>query len=169
MRRLWEIHAKVRSATQRRGSFSKLGRAGNLPRSISCPSLDHSLAQIRRTFSGGGFGDRFTTSTSRPSECSAHSLPRPRYPASTHRYESRGRRERAGSSRRLMPSWSGTFALWTLASTTRPSVSTSRCLFLPLTFLPPSKPLCSPPTPVVLDDWESAMPALGSGCLPERV
>ena len=33
--------------------------------------------------------------------------------ASTHRYESRGRGERAGSSSRRMPSWSGTFALCT--------------------------------------------------------
>src|SRR5215217_570713 len=86
--------------------------------------------------------------------------------ASTHRYERRGRREWAGSSRRRMPSWSGTFALCTLASTTRPSVSTSRCLFLPLTILPPSKPLCSPPTPVVLADCASTMPALGSGSRP---
>ncbi len=35
-----------------------------------------------------------------------------------------------------MPAWSGTFALWTRASSTRPSVSTSRYLFVPLTFLP---------------------------------
>ena len=61
-----------------------------------------------------------------------------------------------------MPSWSGTFALWTFASTTSPSVSTNRYLFLPLTYLPPSKPLCSPP-PVVLADWLSTIPALGSG------
>ena len=65
-----------------------------------------------------------------------------------------------------MPSWSGTFALCTLASTTRPSVSTSRCRFLPRTFLPPSKPLCSPPTPVLLADCASTMPALSSGSLP---
>ena len=75
---LWEIHAKVRSATQRRGKFSKAGRFGSLLRSISRPSLNHSLAQIRKTFSGGGFGERFTTATSTPSHSSAHSLPRPR-------------------------------------------------------------------------------------------
>jgi hypothetical protein len=40
---------------------------------------------------------------------------------------------------------------------------------MPRTFLLPSYPLCSPPTPVVLVDWESAMPALGSGFLPKRV
>ena len=45
-------------------------------------------------------------------------------------------------------------------------MSTSRCRFRPRTFLLPSYPLCSPPTPVVLADWESAMPALGSGFLP---
>jgi hypothetical protein len=59
-------------------------------------------------------------------------------------------------------------AVWTLASITNPSVSTSRWRFLPRTFFPPSYPLCSPPTPVVLADWESVMPALGSGSLPER-
>src|SRR5215204_2373121 len=60
MRRLCEIHAKVRSATQRRGSLSKPGRVGSLFRSILHPSLNHSLAQTRKTFSGGGFGERFT-------------------------------------------------------------------------------------------------------------
>jgi hypothetical protein len=47
-------------------------------------------------------------------------------------------------------------------------VSTSRCRFLPRTFLPASYPLCFPPTPVVLVVWESAMPVLGSGLLPNR-
>jgi predicted site-specific integrase-resolvase len=37
-----------------------------------------------------------------------------------------GRRSRADSSSSLMPSSSGTLALWTLASSTKPSVSTSR-------------------------------------------
>jgi hypothetical protein len=46
------------------------------------------------------------------------------------------------------------------------SRSTSRCRFLPRIFLPPSKPLCSPPTPVVLADCASTIPALGSGSLP---
>jgi hypothetical protein len=36
----------------------------------------------------------------------------------------------------------------------------------PLTFLPPSKPLCSPPTPLVFADWLSTIPALGSGSRP---
>jgi hypothetical protein len=66
-----------------------------------------------------------------------------------------------------MPSWSGTLALWTLASTNIPSVSTRMCLFRPRTFLPPSKPLCSPP-PVVFADCASTMPALGSGSQPSR-
>jgi membrane protein DedA with SNARE-associated domain len=70
---------------------------------------------------------------------------------------------------RLKPSWSGIFALCTLAFSTRPSVSTSRWRFRPRTFLCPSYPLCSPPTPVVLMVCESAIPALGSGFLPERV
>jgi hypothetical protein len=53
-------------------------------------------------------------------------------------------------------------ALWTLALSTKPWVSTSKCRFLPFTFLPlPSYPRCSPPTPVVFTDWLSTMPALG--------
>jgi hypothetical protein len=36
------------------------------------------------------------------------------------------------------------------------------------TFLFPSYPLCSAPTPLVFADWESAIPALGSGFLPKR-
>ena len=36
----------------------------------------------------------------------------------------------------------------------------------PLTFLPPSKPLFSPPTPVVFTDRASTMLALGSGSRP---
>ncbi len=57
VRRLWEIHAKVRSATHWRGSFSKAVRLGSLLRPISRPSLNHSLAQIRKTYSGGGLGE----------------------------------------------------------------------------------------------------------------
>lgn len=52
-------------------------------------------------------------------------------------------------------------ALWTLAMSTKPWVSTSRCRFLPLTFLAPSYPRSFPPTPVVLIDWLSTMAALG--------
>jgi hypothetical protein len=39
---------------------------------------------------------------------------------------------------------------------------------MPRTFFPPSYPLCSPPTPVVLADCESTMPALGLAFLPEQ-
>jgi hypothetical protein len=48
-------------------------------------------------------------------------------------------------------------------------VSTKRWRFLPRTFLLPSYPHCSPPTPVLLEDWESAIPPLGSGFLPKRL
>ena len=48
-----------------------------------------------------------------------------------------------------------------LCFSTKPSVSTSKCRFLPLTFLPPSYPRSSPPTQVVFTDWLSTMPALG--------
>lgn len=85
MSRLWEIQAKVRSATHRRGRFSKAGRSGSFLRSTFWPSLNHSLARILETFSGGGLGERFTISTSTPKASSAHPLPRPRYPASAHR------------------------------------------------------------------------------------
>jgi hypothetical protein len=67
-----------------------------------------------------------------------------------------------------MPSSSGTLALWTRASSTRPCVSTSRWRFLPSTFLAGSKPRSFPPTPVVFADWESTIPALGFVSLPSR-
>ena len=67
-----------------------------------------------------------------------------------------------------MPSWSGTLALCTRASSTKPSVSASRWRFLPSTFLAGSNPRSFPPTPVVLSDWESTIDALGLGSLPSR-
>src|SRR5215211_7901323 len=137
--------------------------------STSLPSLAHSSAQIFATFSGMGLGGLRTTSTLKPISSSAHLLSLPSYPASSHRCERRESPHRADSSRSLSPSWSGTFALCTLTLSNKPSVSTSRCRFLPRTFLFPSYPRCSPPTPVVFVDWESAMPALGSGSLPKRL
>jgi hypothetical protein len=95
-------------------------------------------------------------------------MPLPSYPASSQRCfkrESAGRADRSSS---LNPSWSGTFALCTLTFRSKPSVSTSRWRFLPRTFLLPSYPRASPPTPVVLVVWESAMPGLDSGALPKR-
>ena len=59
-------------------------------------------------------------------------------------------------------------AVCTRASSTRPSVSTSRWRLLPLTFFAGSKPRSFPPTPVVLTDWESTIAALGLGSLPSR-
>jgi len=67
-----------------------------------------------------------------------------------------------------MPSRSTTFALWTLASSTKHCVSTSRWRLRPLTFLAPSYPRSVPPIPVVLTDWLSTMPALGWGFLCRR-
>src|SRR5919107_5555077 len=80
----WLNHAKVRSTTQRLGNTSKPRRGSNLCQSMCQPSLDHSSAQILATFSGVGFGVRCTTSTLTPNSLSTHSLPLPRYPASTH-------------------------------------------------------------------------------------
>ena len=54
-------------------------------------------------------------------------------------------------------------ALWMRACSTNPCVSTRRCRLRPLTFLAPSYPRPSPPTPVVFSDWLSTTPALGSG------
>src|SRR5215207_1306290 len=93
MRRLCEIHAKVCSA---------IYLLGSLLVSILRPSLNHSLAQILKTFSGGGFGERFTNSTSTPNSLTAHSLPRPRQQAATHRRERRVRRCRASSTSRCI-------------------------------------------------------------------
>ncbi len=67
-----------------------------------------------------------------------------------------------------MPSRSKTPAECAFARITSPSVSTSKCRFPPLTFLPGSKPRPSPPTPMVLTDCESAIPALGCGSRPMR-
>ena len=47
-------------------------------------------------------------------------------------------------------------------------MSTSKWRFLPSTSLAGSKSRSLPPTPVVLTDWESTMPALGSGFLHNR-
>lgn len=47
-----------------------------------------------------------------------------------------------------------------LASSTKPSVSSSRWRFFPFTFLPPPYPRCSP-TPVLLTYWLSTTPAVG--------
>src|SRR5215213_4099185 len=137
--------------------------------SIWLPSLAHSLAQSFATCSGTGLDGLRTISTLTPITSSAHLLPLPSYPASSHKCERSESPSRADSSRSLRPPWSGTFALCTLALSTKPSVSTSRCRFLPRTFLLASYPLCSPPTPVLLEDWESAMAALGSGFLPKRL
>src|SRR5215217_5239262 len=57
-------------------------------------------------------------------------------------------------------------AACTLASSTKPCVSTSKWRFLPFTFLPPSYPRCSPPTPVLLTDRLSTIPAPGWGSRP---
>jgi hypothetical protein len=65
-----------------------------------------------------------------------------------------------------MPSASGTLALWTRTPSTSPSVSTSRWRFLPSTFFAGSKPRYWPPTPVLFTDWESTIPALGWGFVP---
>jgi len=56
----------------------------------------------------------------------------------------------------------------TLALSTIPSVSTSKCRFLPLNFFAPSYPR-TPPTLVVFTDWVSRMPALGWGSRPALV
>src|SRR5215218_10983267 len=129
----------------------------NLCQSISLPSLAHSLDQTFAISSGTGLGGLRTTSTLNPICSSAHLLPLPSYPASSHRCFRSQSPLRADSSRSLSPSCSDTFALWTLALRSNPSVSTRRCRFRPRIFLLPSYPLCSPPTPVVLADCESAI------------
>jgi hypothetical protein len=48
MRWFCEIHAKVRSATQRLVRFSNPGRYGSFFRSVSRPSLNHSLVRYGR-------------------------------------------------------------------------------------------------------------------------
>jgi hypothetical protein len=96
-----------------------------------CPDLRHLLRY-------GLLAGLRTTSTLKPKTSSAHLLLLPSYPASNHRCFRRESPVRADSSRSLSPSWSGTLALCTFALRSKPSVSTSRCRFLPLTFLLPS-------------------------------
>src|SRR5215203_5938819 len=129
---------KVLSTTHRRGRATYPRGGISLCQSIFLPSLAHSSAQTFATCSGTGLGGLRTTSTLRPISSSAHLLPLPSYPASSHRCLRRESPVRADSSRSLSPSWSGTFALCTLALSTNPSVSTSRCRFRPLIFLLPS-------------------------------
>src|ERR671916_1742375 len=168
MRRFWPSQEKVRSTTHLLGNTRKPLGGISLRQSIVSPSLAHSSAQIRAVCSGTGLGGLRTTSTLRPRTCAAHLLPLPSYPASSQRCFKCESSVRADRSSNLSPSWSGTLALCTLALRTKPSVSTSRWRLRALTFLPPSYPLCSPPTPVVFADCESTMPALGCGFLPER-
>ena len=53
---------------------------------------------------------------------------------------------------------------------TKPSVSKCRCLSCaPDLLVAVEAPLGSPPNPVILVDWESAIPTLGGGFLPKRV
>jgi hypothetical protein len=59
------------------------------------------------------------------------------------------------------------FASCTTTALTNPVLSTSKCRFLPLIFLPPSNPRM-PPFSVVLAVWESITAALGVGSLPAR-
>src|SRR5215217_1329113 len=54
------------------------------------------------------------------------------------------------------------------ALSTIPSVSTSKCRFLALSFFAPSYPR-RPPTLVVFTDWVSTIPALGWGSRPALV
>src|SRR5215210_3831800 len=161
MRLFWLNHAKVRSTTHLRGNTRKPRGGMSLCQSIFLPSLAHSSAHLFATFSGVGFRGRRTTFTLKLKASSAHRFPVPSYPASNQRCFRRETSARADSSNSFKPSWSGTLALCTLALRTNPSVSTSRWRLRPRTFLPPSYPLCSPPTPLVLADWESTIPAVG--------
>ena len=125
---------KVRSTTHRRGKVTYPRGGMSFSHSTSLPSLAHSAAQILATFSGTGFlgGFHTTSCTLRPIPSSAHLLlPRPSYPASSHRCFRRESPLRADSNRSLSPSCSGTLALCTLAFRTNPSVPTKSVAFGP--------------------------------------
>lgn len=74
----------------------------------------------------------------------------------------------------MPPSTSGTaaqswrLAACTLVRKTKPSVWTNTCRLRPFTFFPPSYPRMSP-TPVVLTDWLSIIPAVGCALRPAWV
>jgi hypothetical protein len=152
--RFWPTHENVLSTTHLLAKTVKAGRGGG---SWSAGTHTHRL---------GGL----TTSVLKPNAFSAQSLPfsLPLYPASSHSWERRGNRSPTNFMSGFIPSRSKTLAAWTLTLITKPSVSTSKCRFLPFTFLPGSKPRSSPPTPVVFTLWLSTTPALGCGSRPSR-
>src|SRR5262245_46997679 len=82
---------------------------------------------------------------------------------SAHSFFRRGKDSRVSlSSTRGAAVPSSAAALVTVTARSRPSVSTTRCRFRPLSGLPPSNP-CGPPISVALTVWLSMLPALGGG------
>jgi hypothetical protein len=77
MRLFWPNQQKVPSTTHLLGKTRNPRGGISLYQSIFLPSLAHSSAHIRATFSGIGFGGLRTTSTLNPRISSAHRLPLP--------------------------------------------------------------------------------------------
>src|ERR687890_1026479 len=138
MRRFCPNHEKVRSTTHLLGNTLKPLGGSSCSQSMATPSLAHSLAHALITFFGAIFGGCCTTSTVQPKAPSIHSFALPLYPASNHRCFKRGNLSSVHRSSGSTPSRSMTLALWTLALSTNPWVSTSKWRLRPLTFLPPS-------------------------------
>ena len=100
-------------------------------------------------------------------EVRTHRSRRPAYPASARMIRRRAKSKVARASTHLAVSRSWTFAGWTTQLRASPSVSTSKCCFLPWTFFPASNPR-SPAWSYVLTLWLSSTPMRGSDFRPAR-
>jgi hypothetical protein len=127
-------------------------------------STTHRLGSLTHPFFPSG---RLTTAISYPAFCATQAYrPWLWYLLSAHSNFSRGNSAPvtfASTTGAAVPSSS--LAEVTATATSRPIVSTTTCLFRPLTFLWLSRPRADPPS-VAGTDWVSMLPALGVGSRP---
>ena len=83
--RLWQIQAKERSTTQRRGNTTKPFGGISRSQSTTVPSFSHCSAHAMSPSLGAGFFGRSTRSTLHPNTLSTHSLPLSSLLGSRHR------------------------------------------------------------------------------------
>src|SRR6266699_3851281 len=97
----------------------------------------------------------------------AQTTSRPAYPPSAQTNVIVEKRSRSNANSGPAPSRSCTLAAVTTTANSHPQASTAMCRFLPLIFLPPSKPLLAAPTvSAALTVWASTEPAVGNSLRP---